>query len=203
MSDALSYFSLQFIFLFQIKSLRNTQTHTHSTNVSEVLGKITGFMHAVTCWPTSPQRRGSLWTGLSPDPRGLWLVARRQPQRLSSCLSSFVFFASALVICWQSSSLRLTQVCPVNVSGDPVMTFQLVLPLSSTSHSILPLCLLQPLPVSPFIMLRNPLILSLECLYPLNPLPTTSDRKLHTVSKSTLLWGKKLNKSCRGAQREY
>lgn len=69
------------------------------------------------------------------------------------------------------------------------MTFQLVLPLSSTSHSILPLCLLQPLPVSPFIMLRNSLIRSLECLYPLNPLPTTSDRKLHTVSKSELLGG--------------
>lgn len=120
---------------------------------------------------------------LGPDPRGLWSVERRQPQSLSSCLSSFVFFASALVICWQSSSPRLIQVCPVNVSGDPVMTFQLVLPLSATSHLILPLCLLQPLPVSPFIMLRNPLIRSLECLYPLYPLPTTSDRKLHTVSK--------------------
>lgn len=119
----------------------------------------------------------------------------------SSCLSSFVF-ASSLVICWQNSLLHHVQVCPVKVSVDPARTFQLVLPLSSTSHPILPLCLLQRLPVSPFIMLRNPLILSLECLYPLNSLPSTSDWKLHTVSKFKLL-GKKTNKTFCSPQQKH
>lgn len=131
--------------------------HTHSTNVSEVLGKITGFTHAVTRILTlfgPPGRNEAAHCGrdsyLIPVACGL---SHGVSLSVGAAVSAHLFFASTLVICWQSSSLRLTQVCPVNVSGDPVMTFQLVLPLSSTSHSILPLCLLQPLPVSPFIML--------------------------------------------------
>lgn len=84
------------------------------------------------------------------------------------------------------------------------MTFLLVLPLSSTLHTILPLCLLQPFPVEP--CQARPPLHAQETSNPvagmsLPSMATTSDFQLYTVSNFKLL--KKKKPCCNPQQKKW